>query len=209
MSPPGFGVPPTPNVPDSWSPLGGGPTIGTSHNADPFATPQHYSGPTPTAGNPFGRPPTGAHSQGNDGQNFGHQQSNGSHHGGWAAGFGTNLGPWHEKDWTVGEKVSRELKSFDGQIAHNGNWRNRIRDHFISTNVYYGEVFYLVEKSKFPLALALLGSSQIPSLPNLNWRWIASHVWSFVGKWMTDSQLKRRVTLSGGEALCREYGRIY
>ena len=55
---------------------------------------------------------------------------------GWAAGFGTNVGPWHEKDWTVGEKVSRELKAFDGQILQCSNWRNRIRDHFITTIVH-------------------------------------------------------------------------
>ena len=99
----------------------------------------------------------------------------------------------------MGEKVSRELKSFDGLIHHYANWRNRIRDHFITTNVHYGEVFDIVERTKVPLTLIVLSNAKLPTLPHLNWRWVASHIWTFIGKWMNDTQLERRLTLAGGE----------
>ena len=118
------------------------------------------SAPTP---NSFGATPPAP--------NPGNQQPSG-----WTAGFGTNYGPWNEKDWTVGEKVSRELKAFDGQITHYSNWRNRIRDHFITSNVHYGEVFDLIEKNKTPITMAMLATTHVPTLPNVNWRWIASNI---------------------------------
>ena len=117
----------------------------------------------------------------------------------WAAGFGTNFGPWVEKDWKVDHKVSSELKVFDGQIQHYANWRNRIRDHFISTNVYYSEVFDLIEQTKNILTLQTLNDARVPTLPNVHWRWLASHLWTFIGKWMTNGQLDRRITLASGE----------
>ena len=182
---------PTPHsVPHSWSPLGGNQNDAwanyrsTHNNAGPsqgaWGASAAPSGPPGTASTP---PPTATNSSST----------------GWAAGFGTNYGPWAEKDWTVADKMSPNLVSFDGQIGHYDDWRNRVKDHFTATNMHYREVFELIEKNKNIITIESLNSTNISTLPNVNWLWIASHLWTFIGKWMTNNQLRRRLALAQGE----------
>ena len=67
----------------------------------------------------------------------------------WAPGAGTEHRPFDPRDWSVeGKKPSKELRTFDGDMAHYDNWRRRVRDHFVSTNINYSKVFEFVEKEK-------------------------------------------------------------
>ena len=197
--PPGIPSPTAaPPMPQSWSPLSAPPSA-----PDPW---YHSARPNPTEAttndSAWSQWKPSVPSQTTGPQHFGMSSPMGAPMAagnGWAAGFGTNVGPWAEKDWKVDHKVSSELKVFDGQIQHYANWRNRIRDHFISTNVYYCEVFDLIESTKQMLTLKTLNDARVPSLPNVNWRWLASHLWTFLGRWMNNTQLDRRITLASGE----------
>ena len=61
------------------------------------------------------------------------------------------------------------------------------------------EVFDLVEQSKQIMTIKFLSETRVQRLPNINWTWIASHIWTFLGKWMTNTQLRRRLALAQGE----------
>ena len=91
------------------------------------------------------------------------------------------------------------MKASNGQIGRYDNWRARIRDRLIGTNMYYKEIFDLVEKEKNAVTMGALVSISIPSLPNLNWAWVGSHIWTCVGKSMNDTHLSRRLTITQGE----------
>ena len=52
--------------------------------------------------------------------------------------------PFDTRDWNVdGKKISKELKTFDGDLAMYVNWRLRVRN-----NCNYSRVFELVEANK-------------------------------------------------------------
>ena len=53
--------------------------------------------------------------------------------------------PFDVRDWTVDKKASHELKSFNGDIMNNDNWRRRVGDHFTSTNMLYKDTFDFIE----------------------------------------------------------------
>ena len=141
--------------------------------------------------------PEGQTSQGAGG--WGHTNPN-SQFGAWAPGAGSQLRPFDEKEWSVdGKKVSKELRAFDGNIAHYDNWRTRVRDHFIGVNCNYSTVFRMVEKEKAPISWASLAATRNPELPYVNWQWMATHLWTFTGQFLTDTQLQRRTDLTLGE----------
>ena len=120
--------------------------------------------------------------------------------GGWAPGAGTQNKPFDVKEWSVeGKKVTKELRSFDGDMAAYDNWRRRIRDHFVSVNCNYALVFDLIEQQKTPIDWNLLATTRVAELPYLNWSWVATHMWSFTGAYLTDNQLTNRSTLVGGQ----------
>ena len=67
----------------------------------------------------------------------------------WAPGAGTENQPFDPRAWsTDGKKVTKELKTYDGDMAHYDNWRRRIRDHFVNTNHNYSKVLDFVECAK-------------------------------------------------------------
>ena len=118
----------------------------------------------------------------------------------WAPGAGTQLKPFEEREWSTGhKKVTKQLDAFDGDIVHYDNWRRRIRDHFIDVNCNYAEVFRLIENEKGIISWARLPYMKIQSLPHMNWQWIASHLWSFMGQYMTDNVLNDRLVHTCGE----------
>ena len=120
--------------------------------------------------------------------------------GDWAPGAGSQNRAFDPREWSVdGRKVTKELRAFDGQMVHFDNWRRRIRDRFISVNCNYAKVFELAESSKIPIRWEMLPTTHIPDLPYLNWSWIATHIWTFTGSFLTDNQLLRRSTLTLGQ----------
>ena len=180
--PPGFGAssqPRTtpgaaPSMPQSWSPLSG--------SNDAWA---NYSPSTPPAAN--SSPWTGAPApQATPGPAPASASANVPPTNGWSAGFGTNYGVWAQKDWTVDHRVSPSLVSFDVQINHYDDWRNRVRDHFIGTNMHYREVFDLIEQRKHIITFKFLSETKVATLPNIHWPWVAPHIWTFRGKRMTN-----------------------
>ena len=84
-------------------------------------------------------------------------------------------------------------------MNHYDDCRNRVRDHLIGTNMHYREVFDLVEQNKQIMTFKFLSETKVPTLTNVNRTWIASHIWTFLGKWMTNTQLRRRLALAQGE----------
>ena len=102
--------------------------------------------------------------------------------GDWAPGAGTENKPFDIKEWSVdGRKVTKELRSFDGDMAAYDNWRRRIRDHFVSVNCNDATVFDLIEQQKTPIDWNLLATTRVAELPYLNWSWVSTHLWSFTG----------------------------
>ena len=65
------------------------------------------------------------------------------------------------------------MKSFDGEMKGYENWRRRIRDHFIGTNIHYKEIFDIAEAEKHAIPWDGLPTTFIASRPNLCWQWIA------------------------------------
>ena len=118
----------------------------------------------------------------------------------WAtAGAGTNMMPWNDRHWTVENKPPKELRTFDGNIQWYDKWRLRIQHHFIATNMFYKNIFDMIESSREPIPFRQLSTASVPLLPNVNWIWMANHIYGFVGKCMNDTMLGRMATLAGGE----------
>ena len=119
--------------------------------------------------------------------------------------FGSNMprgmAPhFDSKEWNVeGKKVSKELKIFDGDLATYDTWRMRVRNHFIGTNYKYSMIFDIIENCKTPIKWALLPETHHHLVPGVDWTWISTHIWTFTGNWLSDTQMSRRLTLVGGE----------
>jgi hypothetical protein len=108
--------------------------------------------------------------------------------------------PFDVRDWsTDGMKISKELKTYNGDLATFDVWRTRIRNHFVSKNANYSKIFEIIEKNKIPIPLHSLSNTRIPELPNIDWCWIATHLWTFTGNFLSDDQLTHRMTLVAGE----------
>ena len=119
----------------------------------------------------------------------------------WAAGAGSEHRPFDVKDWSVEhKKPSKELRAFDGDMANYDNWRNKVMDHFISVNCNYSIIFDRLEKCKTPIAWSTLGATRIQSVPHMNWEWLATHMWTFIGSYLNDTLLGDRLTLTHGES---------
>ncbi len=116
------------------------------------------------------------------------------------AGAGTQFRPFDPRDWTTdGKKISKELKTFDGDLAAFDTWRMRVRNHFVGANCNYSRIFELIESNKIPIRWAQLANTHVEDLPYLDWQWIATHLWTFTGNFLSDAQLTRRAALVGGE----------
>ena len=118
----------------------------------------------------------------------------------WAPGAGTENQPFDPRAWSAdGRKVSKELRTYDGDMAHYDNWRRRIRDHFVGVNTNYSYVFSLIEGEKVPIRWRFLATTRVAELPYMNWEWMATHLWTFTANYLSDVQLNRRGTLVMGE----------
>ena len=120
--------------------------------------------------------------------------------GAWAPGAGSEHRAFDPRDWSVeGKKLSKELRTFDGDIAHYDNWRRRVRDHFMAVNCNYSVIVELIEIQKVPIRWNKLATTQVSSLPHVNWEWLATHLWTFTGEYLDDNMLSRRMIITAGE----------
>lgn len=117
----------------------------------------------------------------------------------WAAGAGTELRAFDPREWAVDQKKpSKELKSFDGDLAFYDSWRRRVRDHVVGVNCNYGLIFDTIESTKVPINWSALGTTRVHQLPYMNWEWAATHIWTFIGGYLSDDTMRRRITLTNG-----------
>ena len=91
----------------------------------------------------------------------------------------TNSNPLTRSYGPSRKKATKELRAYDGDMAHYDNWRRRIRDHFVSVNRNYSRIFNLIETSKSPIKWNSLATTYVPELPYLDWQWVATHLWAF------------------------------
>ena len=152
----GFGAPPQPSTPPGF-----GAQSGFGQGATPSApAPPNSWNPPPSSG-PAPAPASPPASS-------------------WAApGAGTNMMAWNDKFWTVDPKPPKELRAFDGDIRHYDKWRLRVRYHFSSTNMFYKDIFAVIEQSKTICSFKVLAATHVPHLPNVNWAWVSHHIWDF------------------------------
>ena len=169
---------PNPNGPSNVPNQQGGNSAGpTYHNMSPGAQWSPLSGNQP-------------HDQD---RNEWNRTAQSARFGQWAPGAGTEQKPFDAKDWSVeGKKASKELRAFDGNMAHYDNWRIRMRDHFMSTNCNYATIFELVESNQSRLDWMTIANARVQALPNMNWQWIASHIWTVTGTYLSDIRLNRK-----------------
>ena len=85
-------------------------------------------------------------------------------------------------------------------MANFDTWRQRVHDHFINVNCNYAKVFALIEGQKTPIAWAKLCTTMIPELPYIEWEWVTTQLWTFLGGYINDTLLSRRLTMANGEA---------
>ena len=191
-------------VPQSWA----GPAAGEDSRRQPpnghFFIASPLSGNQSTGANPapaermphFGGPAPVGPSANRSG--FGHTGPSAASPS--MAGAGTQFRPFDPRDWsTDGKKISKELRTYDGDLATFDTWRMRVRNHFVGTNCNYSKIFELIENNKTPIKWADLDATTIAELPYVDWKWIATHLWTFTGNFLSDTQLVRRTTLVGGE----------
>ena len=68
-----------------------------------------------------------------------------------------------------------------------------------STNQYNVDIFDIIEKETSVLTWFHIMSTRLPTLPNLNWAWIATPIWNLVGRHVSETMLGRMKTLAQGE----------
>ena len=107
------------------------------------------------------------------------------------------------RDWNItGMKVSKSLVPFNGSSETYQTWANRMKDHFCEKNPNWSHVFKLIESWKIPISNSQLGTNVIGDTHNpiiVDFNWVANHLWTFIGKQITDTMYYSRTTLTNGE----------
>ena len=109
--------------------------------------------------------------------------------------------PWDSRLWATNEKVSKELKPFDGTHGRYKIWSSRLKDHFIERNSDWQYVFTEIESHKFPilkenLRMGFLNAGQYTF--DIDFGWVATTPWTFIGKHVIDTVYNNRNVLAGG-----------
>ena len=110
-----------------------------------------------------------------------------------------------EKEWNASDvKPSKLLLSspFNGGAESYKYWADRVKDHFKEKNRDYEFVFREIEAQKVPVMKANMSNAVIGDSTRqvlVDWSWITSHLWTFIGKHVTQTTYTRRTTLTGGE----------
>jgi hypothetical protein len=85
-------------------------------------------------------------------------------------------------------------------MANFDTWRQRVHDHFISVKSNYAKKHALIEGQKTPIVWAKLSTATIPELPYVQWEWVSTHLWTFLGGYINDTLLSRRLTMANSVA---------
>ena len=109
--------------------------------------------------------------------------------------------PWDSKLWSTNEKVSKELKPFDGSHVKYKIWASRLKDHFIKRNPDWQFLLTEMESHKFPVTknnpkLGFLKTEQYTI--DIDCAWTATTLWTFIGEHVVDSLYNIRKVLAGG-----------
>ena len=111
---------------------------------------------------------------------------------------GANI--FYYKDWSVSDKkVSKALNLFDSNALHYRNWADRIKDHCKEVNPSYAYIFEIIEKEKLPIPMSNLKMHTLRNGVSVDLNWVANHLWSFIGRNVTDAVHSRRLTLTQNE----------
>ena len=107
------------------------------------------------------------------------------------------------RNWSASHaKVTKELKPFNGSDSNYRTWANRIRDHFTEVNADWGLVFAEIEKQKVRIPTSSQTLAYIHTNNNLSvqvdFRWVSSVLWTFIGKHVSDTLYDNRSTMTGG-----------
>ena len=76
------------------------------------------------------------------------------------------------------------------------NWADRVKDHCKEVNPSYSYIFELIQRERQPIAMNALGMYTLPDGVTVDLHWIAKHLWSFIGRNVTDVVHGRRLTLT-------------
>ena len=109
---------------------------------------------------------------------------------------------WDARAWDVSSmKSSKELKPFNGSDAAYRTWAMRVKDHFSEKNPDWLTIFSEIEKQKEPIIRDALRTGVLNGNGytfDVDFRWIANALWTFIGKHLVDSIYSNRSILSGG-----------
>ena len=74
-----------------------------------------------------------------------------------------------------------------------------MRDHFVGVNCNYGLIFDKIEQTKVPINWSSLCTTRDQHLHHMNWEWASTHIWTFIGGYLSDDMMRRRMTLTNGQ----------
>ena len=109
---------------------------------------------------------------------------------------------WDSRMWGVADmKISKELKPFNGTDGMYRTWAQRVKDHFTEKNPDWYYVFAEIEKQKEPIVKEALTMNYLNGDGysfEVDFKWMANSLWTFIGKHLVDAIYNNRGILSGG-----------
>ena len=109
---------------------------------------------------------------------------------------------WDPKMWGVADmKISKELKPFNGTDGMYRTWAQRVKDHFTEKNLDWSYVFAEIERQKEPIGKESLVLNYLTGEGytfDIDFKWVANSLWTFIGKHLVDTIYVNRGILSGG-----------
>ena len=121
---------------------------------------------------------------------------------------------WDERQWSIAhQKVSKELKPFNGSDAGYRTWANRVKDHFKEANKHWALVFAEIERQQSVIPL----SSQVMSFLlgpggeriQVDFAWVSNVLWTFIGRNIIDTMYSNRSAIASGPDNGIELWRAY
>ena len=121
---------------------------------------------------------------------------------------------WDERQWTIAhQKVSKELKPFNGSDSNYRTWASRVKDHFKEANKYWALVFAEIERqqSVIPLSAQVMSFLQGPGgeRVQVDVAWVSNVLWTFIGRNIIDTMYSNRSAIASGPDNGIELWRAY
>ena len=121
---------------------------------------------------------------------------------------------WDERQWTIAhQKVSKELKPFNGSDSSYRTWANRVKDHFKEANKYWALVFAEIERQPSAIPLSAQGMSFLQGpggeRVQVDFAWVSNVLWTFIGRNIIDTMYSNRSAIASGPDNGIELWRAY